>query len=72
MESPVKQPKVIHPRRDAQTNFEFQDDGTPADDRRPAGHPRGQGHKNGLGLYQNNLYDDEELPSSPERSRCGR
>jgi len=69
MESPVKQPKVIHPRRDAQTNFEFQDDGTPADDRRPAGHPRGQGHKNGLGLYQNNLYDDEELPSSPEKKQ---
>ncbi|KAI9876182.1 MAG: hypothetical protein M1830_007083, partial [Pleopsidium flavum] len=70
MESPVKHPKVTHPRPDAQTNFEFKDDGMPAGDRRPAGHPRGQGHKNGLGLYQNNLYDDEELPSSPEKKHA--
>jgi len=68
VESPVKHPKVAHPRRDAQTNFEFKDDGTPAGDRRPPGHPRGgQSHKNGLGLYQNNLYDDTALPSSPEK-----
>lgn len=65
---PVMQPNVTHPRRDAQTNFEFKDDGTPAGDRRPLGHPRGgEGHKNGLGLYQNNLYDDTSLPSSPEK-----
>ena len=67
VESPVKNPKVVHPRRDARTNFEFKDDGTPAGDRRPPGHPRGQGHKNGMGLYQNNLYDDEALPPSPEK-----
>ena len=68
VESPDKQPNGAHPRRDAQTNFEFQDDGTPAGGRRPPGHPRGgQSHKNGLGLYQNNLYDDTALPSSPEK-----
>lgn len=68
VESPVKQPNVVHPRPDAQSNFEFKDDGTPGGNRRPPGHPRGgQSHKNGLGLYQNNLYDDEALPSSPEK-----
>ena len=68
VESPVKHPKVVQPRRDAQANFEFKDHGTPGGDQRPPGHPRGgQNRQNGLGLYENNVYDDESLPSSPEK-----
>lgn len=65
MESPVKQPRVHHPRPDARPHFEFQDDGTPAGDRRPAGHPRGPGAIKGMGLYKNDLFDEAER--SPER-----
>ena len=66
MASPAKNSKVDKPRPDAQTHFDFQDAGTPAGDRRPGGHPRGQGQNNGLGLYQNNVYD-EERSTSPEK-----
>ncbi|KAI1744336.1 hypothetical protein F4680DRAFT_290299 [Xylaria scruposa] len=45
-------------RRDAEAHFEFVDDGDAPVDNRPA-RPRGGGHNNGLGLYQNNLYDEE-------------
>lgn len=67
MESPVKQPRVVEPRPDAQTHFEFQDDGTPAGERRPAGHPRGQGAGRGMDLYLNNLVDDSDRSAGPER-----
>lgn len=30
-----------------------------AGDKRPAGRPKGSQHNNGLGLYQNNLYDED-------------
>lgn len=46
------------PRRDAETHFEFVDDGNAPADSRPI-RPRGATHNNGLGLYQNNLYDEE-------------
>ncbi|KAI1115205.1 hypothetical protein F5Y14DRAFT_139234 [Nemania sp. NC0429] len=46
------------PRRDAETHFEFVDDGNAPPDNRPV-RPRGSTHNNGLGLYQNNLYDEE-------------
>ncbi|TVY58313.1 hypothetical protein LSUE1_G010169, partial [Lachnellula suecica] len=60
MDSPIKNKKVDKPRKDAETHFEFQDDGTPeGGERRIIGRPRGQGQNNGLGLYKNNLYDDE-------------
>ena len=58
--SPVKQTRIDKPRRDAETHFEFQDDGTPQGERRPAGQPRGASHNQGLGLYKNNLYDEDE------------
>ena len=67
LESPAKNPNVIHPRPDASTTFDFQDDSTPAGEQRQAGNPRGQGSNRGLGLYQNNLYDDTELSKSPEK-----
>ncbi|KAI1304745.1 hypothetical protein F5Y03DRAFT_356871 [Xylaria venustula] len=46
------------PRRDAETHFEFEDDGdAPADSRFVR--PRGATQNNKQGLYQNNLYDEE-------------
>jgi hypothetical protein len=58
--SPVKVKKVDKPRKDAETHFEFIDDGTPDGARRAPGRPRGAGQNSGLGLYKNNLYDDGE------------
>ena len=55
--SPGKNPRIAQPRRDAETHFEFQDDGTPAG-AKPFGRPKGQAHNTGLGLYQNNLWED--------------
>jgi hypothetical protein len=59
LDSPVKFKKVDKPRKDAETHFEFRDDGTPDGERRLIGRPRGAGQNTGLGLYKNNLYDDE-------------
>jgi len=59
--SPGKHPHVPQPRRDAETHFEFQDDGSPAGmpaGPKPFGRPKGQAHNTGLGLYQNNLWED--------------
>jgi hypothetical protein len=58
VETPIKVKKVDKPRKDAETHFEFQDDGTPAGPR-IIGRPRGAGQNNGLGLYKNNLFDEE-------------
>ncbi|RDL38357.1 Uncharacterized protein BP5553_02697 [Venustampulla echinocandica] len=59
MDSPIKAKKVDKPRPTLEHNFEFVDDGTPEGDRRQTGRPRGAGQNTGLGLYKNNLYDDE-------------
>jgi hypothetical protein len=60
VDSPTKNKKVDKPRKDAESHFEFVDDGTPENGgRRIVGRPRGQGQNDGLGLYKNNLYDDE-------------
>lgn len=64
---PPKENNTIQPRRDAQTHFDFEDAGTPAGERRPAEKLRGRGSTAAIGLYQNNLYDDTELPPSPEK-----
>lgn len=53
-----KIPQQGKPRRDAETHFEFVDDGNAPADSRPA-RPRGSTHNDGLGLYQNNLYDED-------------
>ncbi|KAI9836513.1 MAG: hypothetical protein M1838_005014 [Thelocarpon superellum] len=67
-DSPIKQKRVDKPRRDAETHFEFQDDGTPEGEKRPTGVPRGTSHNNGLGLYENNLYnEDGTVPASPPK-----
>ena len=59
LDSPVKVKKVDKPRRDAETHFEFKDDGTPPGGPRPTGRPRGTGGNSGMGLYTNNLYEDD-------------
>ncbi|KFZ11766.1 hypothetical protein V502_07400 [Pseudogymnoascus sp. VKM F-4520 (FW-2644)] len=66
-ESPIRKPKLDQPRKDAETHFEFQDDGAPEGQTRLIGRPRGQGSNNGLGLYKNNLFS-EDTPS-PEVTR---
>ncbi|KAK7747702.1 hypothetical protein SLS62_008948 [Diatrype stigma] len=45
-------------RRDAEAHFELIDDGVATGEPRPS-RPRGSNHNSGLGLYQNNLYNDE-------------
>ena len=68
MDSPMKHPAVAKARPDSKSNFEFQDDGTPAGERRPAGHPRGVGNvRADAGMYANNLFDEDGTPASPQR-----
>jgi hypothetical protein len=59
VDSPLKTKQVPKPRKDAETHFEFQDDGTPEGGPRIIGRPRGAGQNTGLSLYKNNLYDDD-------------
>jgi hypothetical protein len=65
--SPGKQPRIINPRRDAEAHFEFQDDRTPGGEKRLPGRPKGSLHNTGLGLYRNNLYDEEENVSESSK-----
>lgn len=71
-ETPAAQrPAPPKPRRDAETHFELQDDG-PAGGPRPATRPRGVGHNEGLGLYKNNLYnEDGKTPDGPDPRALG-
>ncbi|OTB01507.1 hypothetical protein M426DRAFT_214675 [Hypoxylon sp. CI-4A] len=71
-ESPVRKVAPVKPRRDAETHFEFKDDGTPNGEPR-ASRPRGATHNNGLGLYKNNLYSEEggEPPVGEESRALG-
>lgn len=64
-ETPAKNPQQIKPRRDAETHFEFRDDGMPPNEDRMVGRPRGAGLNTGLGLYQNNLYNEDGNPPTP-------
>ncbi|TAQ84427.1 hypothetical protein B7494_g7253 [Chlorociboria aeruginascens] len=68
-ESPMKMKRLDKPRKDAETHFEFVDDGTPEGERRLVGRPRGAGQNDGLGLYKNNLYDDENGGSAGGEER---
>ncbi|KAI9756148.1 MAG: hypothetical protein M4579_003961 [Chaenotheca gracillima] len=57
LETPAKNPKPVHPRRDAESHFEFRDDGTPVDQKKMEARSKaGNGH----GLYTNNIYDEGE------------
>ena len=60
MDSPIKFKKIDKPRKDAETHFEFQDDGTPDAGQRLVGRPRGAGQNDGLGLYQDHLFPGED------------
>ncbi|KAL1853579.1 hypothetical protein VTK73DRAFT_8930 [Phialemonium thermophilum] len=63
--SPAKKQQPVKPRRDAETHFEFQDDGEPSGEPRLIGRPRGAGQNTGLGLYKNNVYDEEGAVPTP-------
>jgi hypothetical protein len=66
LDSPVKVKKVDKPRKDAETHFEFQDDGT-REEPRAIGRPRGAGHNAGLGLYRDPLFSDVDAAAdAPE------
>ncbi|KAI1407485.1 hypothetical protein F5Y13DRAFT_126360 [Hypoxylon sp. FL1857] len=62
-ESPERKPVAPKPRRDAETHFEFVDDGPNGEPRTTR--PRGATHNNGLGLYKNNLYNEEGGETAP-------
>lgn len=57
--TPVKAKIVAKPRHTNESHFEIKDDDTPQANRQ-IGRPRGAGTNKGMGLYQNNLYDDEQ------------
>ncbi|KAH6670564.1 hypothetical protein B0J14DRAFT_516136 [Halenospora varia] len=69
VDSPIKMKKVDKPRKDAVTHFEFVDDGTPKNERALIGRPRGAGANTGMGLYKNNLYDDDEGVAGSEEPK---
>jgi hypothetical protein len=59
VDSPIKNKHIPKPRKDAETNFEFRDDGTPEGGRRIVGRPRGAGQNTGLSLYKDNLFGED-------------
>ena len=66
-------------RRDAETHFEFQEDGTPGLVPHAGGPAKGTQHNNGLGLYQNNLFNESDVigrtsqePLKPVTENIGR
>lgn len=63
-QSPPAKPRVVQPRRDAETHFHLQDDDLPSGGN---GGRRiiGSSHNRGMALYQNNVYDEEGNPPSP-------
>ena len=65
-----RKPVQHQPRRDAETHFEFQDDGEPSGEPRHPGKPRGAGHNEGLGLYENNLYKEDGTAPTPAPARA--
>ncbi len=65
-ETPARKPAAPKPRRDAETHFEFRDDGLPSSEPRAAARPRGATHNTGLGLYENNLYNEDGSAPTPE------
>ncbi|KAM7206970.1 hypothetical protein V8F33_000069 [Rhypophila sp. PSN 637] len=64
-ETPAKHVQQIKPRRDAEAHFEFIDDGGPSNEPRLIGRPRGSAHNTGLGLYENNLYNEDGSAPTP-------
>ncbi|KAI0017406.1 hypothetical protein F4780DRAFT_609830 [Xylariomycetidae sp. FL0641] len=58
-----QRPAVAKPRRDAESHWEFVDDGTPRPQPHPV-RPRGATQNSGMGLYQNNVYDEDEVEAA--------
>lgn len=50
---------MAKPRRDAETHFDFVDDGPEPTGPRRTGKPRGAMHNSGLGLYDNNVHSED-------------
>lgn len=73
VDSPIKVRKVDKPRKDNEPHFQFDDEGTPAGKREAGAHPRGAGGNSGMGLYKNNMYDDEQggEAGGPEQKNVG-
>ena len=67
--TPIHFKKADKPRKDAETHFEFIDDGIPDESRRAVYRPRGAGQNNGMGLYRNNVYDEEQKAAEPGLER---
>ncbi|KAL9128802.1 MAG: hypothetical protein Q9217_002583 [Psora testacea] len=69
MDSPTKHPAIAKSRPDANTNFDFQDDGTPQAGRRPPGNSLGGINVRTTGLYQNNVIgeNDQLVPSQEKK-----
>ncbi|KAL2756852.1 hypothetical protein ACRALDRAFT_1075647 [Sodiomyces alcalophilus JCM 7366] len=57
------------PRRDAETHFDFVDDGEPSGEPRRVGPPKGTAHNTGLHLYENNLYNEDGSAPTPPANR---
>ena len=60
---------VAKARPDADPYFEFRDDGTEVNDRRPPGHPRGAAGARNMGIYQNNIFDENAIVSPEKDSK---
>ena len=58
-ETPASKPAVQRPRRDNETHFQFVDDGESHGEPRLLSR-RGEVHNDSLGLYKNNLYEENE------------
>lgn len=69
--SPVHRPVVHHARPDAETHFEFVDDGTPSSTR-PRPTSKGRQHNEGLGLYRDNVLDPEGAADVLAQQRGGK
>ncbi|KAH8692199.1 hypothetical protein BGW36DRAFT_431421 [Talaromyces proteolyticus] len=65
-ETPPARPRVVQPRRDAETHFDMADEDSKAGGE--SGRIIGSFHNKGLGLYENNLYDEEGNPTPPKTS----
>lgn len=69
-ETPPHQPRVRQPRRDAEPHFQFEDEPTPMAEKFTNVRSKGSAQNNGLGLYQNNLYDDNGVPTEATEDKA--
>ncbi|KAJ9271991.1 hypothetical protein DTO212C5_2072 [Paecilomyces variotii] len=61
-DTPPARVHVAHPRRDAETHFKLQHDDSPDEEHVQPEKALGA-HNKGMGLYENNLYDEEGSPT---------